>query len=109
MFLGWRLELVVLGAPVENSTFKDAFVPHYRLISFQMSFPCSRHCRGNGSATKDPLSPGEDLHGVAATTESWSGTPQPGQYVLPQLRPAVPDVHTPSGQLPALSGAQPVV
>ncbi|XP_074973478.1 ubiquitin carboxyl-terminal hydrolase 17-like protein 6 isoform X2 [Phalacrocorax aristotelis] len=66
-------------------------------------------CRGNGSSTKGPLSPGEDLHGLAAPTGSWSGTPQPGQHVLPQLHPAVPDLHAPSGQLPALSGAQPVV
>ena len=102
MFLCWRLELVVLGAPVQNSAFKYAFMQQYRLLSFHMSFPCSR-CRGNGSATKDPLSPGEDLHGLAAKTESWSGTLQPGQYVLPQLRPAVPDVHPPSGQLPALA------
>ena len=71
-----------------------------------MEFLCSR-CPGNGSSTKDPLPSGEDLHGVAAEAECWSGALQCGQHVLPERCAAVPDLHPPTGQLPAVPRAQP--
>ena len=103
MFLAWSwLSWVRLQT---TQLFKYAFAQQYRLNSSQTSFPCGG-CQWNGSATKDPLSPREDLHGVAAKTESWSRPLEPRHYVLCQRCPAVPDIHPTSCQLPALSRAQ---